>query len=199
MPDTNTMALRLRRLQALVDRRADPTWGREEINRVLEQATCPRYAGIIAESGDECVVVAETADELADEMAAHADSEIPIVPVELIDLDTGESRIACRTTRVSFLDQRRVALTREACEASLRAGRREAQPDHHGQSTARVLLYVDIDLQDDAANVQNDALSRHLTKQLTNTQLISNPTAWAAITRAEVASCSISRGDDPKT
>lgn len=99
---------RLERLRDLVERRADPHWGIDEIRAILprdpaDPATrCPRYAGVVAESGDERILVGEDPGELAGEMASLAASETPISPVELIDLDTGESHAAILETAVWF-------------------------------------------------------------------------------------------------
>lgn len=101
--------LRLQRLRDLVARRARSDWGTSHIEETLAQdphsphARCPRYAGILEESGEESVILADTVRQLAREMGPFADAEIPILPVELIDLDTGEQRLACRTTTVTFL------------------------------------------------------------------------------------------------
>jgi hypothetical protein len=100
--------LRLKRLRELVAHRADSHWGRSYIEETLSQdpqaphTRCPRYAGILEESGDESVILAETTEKLASEMGAFADAEIPILPVELIDLDTGARRPAHRQTTVTF-------------------------------------------------------------------------------------------------
>jgi hypothetical protein len=104
------VANRLRNLRELVETRADSHWGREEIDAVLDQdpagadAKCPRYAGVLEESRDECVILADTPEELAADMQTRADNDIPIVPVELVDLDTGATRLADRETTVRFID-----------------------------------------------------------------------------------------------
>jgi hypothetical protein len=101
--------LRLQRLHELIARRADRHWGRSHIEETLTQdpqaphTRCPGYAGILQESGEELVILAETPRQLADQMGALADAEIPIIPIELIDLDTGDRRLAYRQTTVKFL------------------------------------------------------------------------------------------------
>jgi hypothetical protein len=101
--------LRMQRLRDLVARRARSDWGKSHIEETLAQdprsphARCPRYAGILEESGEESVILAETVQQLAREMGSLADAEIPILPVELIDLDTGEQRLAHRHTTVGFV------------------------------------------------------------------------------------------------
>jgi hypothetical protein len=101
--------LRMQRLRGLVARRARSDWGKSHIEETLAQdprsphARCPRYAGILGESGEESVILAETVQQLAREMGSLADAEIPILPVELIDLDTGEQRLAHRHTTVGFV------------------------------------------------------------------------------------------------
>ena len=101
--------VRLERLREIVARRANDEWGRSHVKHLLDQVpgasnvTCPRYAGIVEESGDESVIVADSAAELALEMASLADCEIPIVPVELVDLDTTETQLAVRNTSVRFV------------------------------------------------------------------------------------------------
>jgi hypothetical protein len=112
--DTSTAArpasngLRLERLRDLLARRARSDWGKSYIDETLAQdppaphARCPRYAGILEESGEESVILADTVQQLAREMGSLADAEIPILPVELVDLDTGEQRLAYRHTTVRF-------------------------------------------------------------------------------------------------
>jgi hypothetical protein len=107
---SSTVARRLERLRALVSQRRLDDWGRIHIQDVLHQdaaaghPTCPRYAGVLEESGDQCLILADSLEALAHEMSAKADCEIPLIPVESIDLDTGETRTACRNTSVSFID-----------------------------------------------------------------------------------------------
>lgn len=103
-----TAAQRLRRLKALVTERANTEWGREEIEDELAQdpdspdATCPRFAGIIEESCENAVILADTQEELAFDMARRLTSEIPISPIELVDLDTQQHRLALCEATVRF-------------------------------------------------------------------------------------------------
>jgi len=107
-PEMGSAAQRLRRLQALVARRADTNWGASHIEDELTKdpdspdASCPRFAGIVEESGDEAVILADTEAQLACEMAARLTAEIPIRPVELVDLDTGQQRPALCEATVRF-------------------------------------------------------------------------------------------------
>lgn len=106
--ESGNPAARLRRLKALVAQRADTDWGQETIEDELAQdpdspeARCPRFAGIVEESGDQAVIVAETEEELAEDMAGRLTSEIPIRPIELIDLDTDQQRLAFCEATVRF-------------------------------------------------------------------------------------------------
>ena len=101
-------AQRLRRLKALDAQRATTEWGEKEIGYELAQdpdspdATCPRFAGVIEESGEEAVVLAKSEEELAFDMAGRLTSEIPISPVELVDLDTQQHRLAVSEATVRF-------------------------------------------------------------------------------------------------
>ena len=101
--------LRMQRLRDLVAHRARSDWGKSHIEETLAQdphsphARCPRYAGVLEESGEGSVILAETVQQLAGEMGSLADAEIPILAVELIDLDTGERRLAHRHTTVGFI------------------------------------------------------------------------------------------------
>ena len=105
---TGSAAQRLRRLKALVAQRTSTEWGEKEIGHELAQdpdspdATCPRFAGVIDESGDEAVILAATEDELACDMAGRLTSEIPIRPIELVDLDTQQHRLAFCEATVRF-------------------------------------------------------------------------------------------------
>ncbi len=107
-PETGKAAQRLRRLHALVARRAHTDWGQSHIEDELAQdpdcadARCPRFAGIIEESGDEAVILAETEAQLAGDMAARLTAEIPIRPIELVDLDTQQHRPAFCEATVRF-------------------------------------------------------------------------------------------------
>ena len=101
-------AQRLRRLKALVVQRADTDWGQKDIEHELAQdpdstnATCPRLAGIIEESGDQAVILADSEELLALDMAGRLASEIPVRPIELIDLDTQQHRLAFCEATVRF-------------------------------------------------------------------------------------------------
>ncbi len=107
-PQSCNHAGRLRHLKALVAQRADTDWGQEAVQLELGQdpdspdARCPRFAGILEESGDRAVILAETEEELAEEMAARLTSEIPIRPIELVDLDTHQQRLAFCNATVRF-------------------------------------------------------------------------------------------------
>jgi hypothetical protein len=91
---------RLRCLHALIASRVFCYWGRSYIEDEL--ARCPRFAGIVEESGDEAVILAESKSELADRMAALFTSEIPIRPIEMVDLDTGQHRAAICEATIHF-------------------------------------------------------------------------------------------------
>ncbi len=101
-------AQRLRRLKTLVAQRTSTEWGEKEIGHELAQdpdspdATCPRFAGIIDESGEEALIIADTEEELAFDMAGRLTSEIPIRPIELGDLDTQQHRLAFCEATVRF-------------------------------------------------------------------------------------------------
>jgi hypothetical protein len=99
---------RLERLQALAARWSTPWWDDDQVRALLRQdrgsadVECPRYAALVEESGDHLVIVGETIDALRDEMAGRAEAEIPIMPVKLIDLDSGEERVASWQATVWF-------------------------------------------------------------------------------------------------
>jgi hypothetical protein len=99
---------RLRRLHALVAHHAATDWGRSYIVSQLAQdaespgSCCPRFAGIIEESGDQAVIVADTQAQLASEMAGLLTSEIPIRPIGLVDLDTEQRQAAICDATVRF-------------------------------------------------------------------------------------------------
>ncbi|MGA2163342.1 MAG: hypothetical protein ABSH36_02605 [Solirubrobacteraceae bacterium] len=113
---------RLRCLHELLARRAYTDWGRSYVEEDLARdpdapgAWCPRFAGIVEESGDEAVLLAETEAQLAADMADLLNSEIPIRPVELVDLDTERHRAAVYEATVRFAplsaDATPAALTR---------------------------------------------------------------------------------------
>ena len=108
-PQQAITAQRLRKLHELVARRANTHWGASHIEDELAQtpdspgAHCPRFAGIVEESGDESVLLDDTEADLARDMAWRFISEIPIRPVELVDLDTGQCRTAVCEATVRFL------------------------------------------------------------------------------------------------
>lgn len=108
VPETSHAAQRLRRLKALVAKRTPSDWGQSHVAVELAQdpdspsARCPRFAGIVEESGDEAVILADTEADLAYEMAARFTSDIPIRPIELIDLDTEQHRLAICEATVRF-------------------------------------------------------------------------------------------------
>jgi hypothetical protein len=60
---------------------------------------------------------------------------------------------------------------------------------------ARLTVYLDVKLEDDAAEMTANALSARVQEQLPKSvaALISEPQSWAEITGAEVVSCAISR------
>jgi hypothetical protein len=105
----------LRRLHTLVASRAPTDWGHSYIEDELAQdpespnARCPRFAGIVEESGDEAVILAETETELAGDMAALFTNEIPIRPIEMVDLDTDQHRAAICEATVRFAPAERRA------------------------------------------------------------------------------------------
>jgi hypothetical protein len=102
-------AQRLRRLHALVAEQAPTEWGRSYVENHLAQplnwrhAYCARFAGIVEESGDQAVILGATESDLAVEMAGLLTNDIPIRPVELIDLDTGQRRLAICEATVHFI------------------------------------------------------------------------------------------------
>jgi hypothetical protein len=103
-------ALRWERLRELLPALgADNEWGTSHIENIVAQdphapdARCPRYAGVLEESGDQLVILADTVEQLTYDMGALADAEIPLVSVELVDLDSGERCLACPNTTVTFL------------------------------------------------------------------------------------------------
>jgi hypothetical protein len=99
---------RLRRLHTLVASRASTDWGHSYIEDELAQdpespdARCPRFAGIVEESGEEAVILADTETDLAGDMAALFTNEIPIRPIEMVDLDTDQHRAAICEATVRF-------------------------------------------------------------------------------------------------
>lgn len=99
---------RLQRLRELVELQADSDWGRSYVKEILDQdpdaadSHCPRFAGLVEESGEYALVVAETIADLAYDMAARVTNEIPISAIEMIDLDTQEHRPAVTEATVHF-------------------------------------------------------------------------------------------------
>src|ERR1039458_2724206 len=87
--------LRMQRLRDLVAHRARSDWGKSHIEETLTQDPhsphpgCPRYAGILEESGEGSVILAETVQQLAGEMGSLPDAEIPILAGELIAIRRG--------------------------------------------------------------------------------------------------------------
>lgn len=104
-------AQRLRRLHILVAKEAPTEWGRSYIEDWFTQdpgasdVRCPRFAGIVEESSEQAVILARTEGELASDMAGKLESEIPIRPTELVDLDTGQRRLAVCNVRVHFINR----------------------------------------------------------------------------------------------
>jgi hypothetical protein len=99
---------RLQRLRELIALQSDADWARSYVEEILDQdpdspdSRCARFAGLVEESGDRAIVVAETIEELANEMAALVTNEIPMSAIEMIDLDTQERRQAHTTAAVNF-------------------------------------------------------------------------------------------------
>ncbi len=112
-PTPRGSCARLTRLRALVDDRAIDEYGCREIADLLTSPgrlvarPCPRYAGILLESGDPYVVVADTLDGLAGDIAGHVVGEVPLSPDTAIDLDTGDERDIHLDVRVAFGELRR--------------------------------------------------------------------------------------------
>jgi hypothetical protein len=100
---------RLQRLRELIALQSDPDWAPSYVQEILDQDPdgpdphCPRFAGLVEESGDSAIVVAETIADLAYEMAACVTSEIPMSAIEMIDLDTQEHRQAYTKATVHFM------------------------------------------------------------------------------------------------
>jgi hypothetical protein len=100
---------RLRRLHALVSEQAPTEWGRSYIEDDLVQRAemrhgyCPRFAGIVEESGEQAVILAASEADLAVEMAGMFTRATPLRPVELVDLDTGTRRLAVCDAAVHFI------------------------------------------------------------------------------------------------
>lgn len=98
--DTAVIRTRLERLRELTERHVNSDWGRSDVQEFLDQDPgaadlhCPRFAGLVKESGEGKLVVAETIAGLADEMAVRVANEIPMSAIEMIDLDTQEHREA---------------------------------------------------------------------------------------------------------
>jgi hypothetical protein len=100
---------RLQRLRELIEQEANSDWGRSYVRELLDQdpdspdAHCSRFAGLVEESGEYAIVVAETIADLAYEMAARVTNEIPISAIEMIDLDTQERHKAETEATVHFI------------------------------------------------------------------------------------------------
>jgi hypothetical protein len=100
---------RLQRLRELVALQADSDWGRSYVQEILDQdpdeadSHCPRFAGLVEESGEYALVVAETIADLAYDMAARVTNEIPMSAIEMIDLDTQEHHPADTEATVRFI------------------------------------------------------------------------------------------------
>jgi hypothetical protein len=101
---------RLRRLNELIAAtpRIAEHWLESLIGDTLKQdpaganASCPSYAGIISESSDHAITLGDSVKAVADELANGAASEIPITPIAMVDLDTGQRYPAELETGVSF-------------------------------------------------------------------------------------------------
>ena len=100
---------RLQRLRELIALQSDPDWAPSYVQEILAQdldatdSHCPRFAGLVEESGDGAIVVAETIADLAYEMAARVTNDIPMSAIEMIDLDTQEHRQAYTEATVHFM------------------------------------------------------------------------------------------------
>jgi hypothetical protein len=147
-PETTNAAQRLQRLRSLVARRAQSEWGRSHVEDELAQtpdsprARCPRFAGIIEESGDGAVILAETEEELALDMAERLTSEIPIRPIELVDLDTDDHRDAICEATVRFAQPPSYppGLNAEQEILAMNAGVATEPPGHGGRLTPAYLI-----------------------------------------------------------
>lgn len=100
---------RLQRLRELIALQSDPDWAASYVQEILDQDPdgsdphCPRFAGLVEESGDGAIVVAETLADLAAEMAGLVTNEIPMSAIEMIDLDSQEHRQAYTNATVNFM------------------------------------------------------------------------------------------------
>ena len=65
--------------------------------------------------------------------------------------------------------------------------------DNGRRGNARLTVYLDIDLVDDAASLAPALLGQQLVEAITGSEIISAPNAFAVITNVEVASCAVSR------
>jgi hypothetical protein len=133
---------RLQRLRELIELEADSDWGRSYVQEILDQdpdaadSHCPRFAGVVEESGEYALLVAETIADLAYDMAARVTNEIPISAIEMIDLDTQEHLPAVTEATVHFTG----------------AGQPELQADDVGDSPpSRLALRVVVDESPDAS------------------------------------------------
>ena len=94
--DPAVIRTRLQRLHELIALHANSAWGRSYVRKILYQDPdaadlhCPRFAGLVEESGQGAIVVGETIADLAGVMAVLVTNEIPMSAIEMIDLDTQE-------------------------------------------------------------------------------------------------------------
>lgn len=104
--EKRTHARRLRRLRALALKEAPENWARIEPYLTRSDWRCPRFAGIVEESGERRVILADSEYQLAAAMELMLNDEIPIgqtTPMALVDLDTDEHRAAICDVSVQFL------------------------------------------------------------------------------------------------
>lgn len=111
-PTRSQITARLERLRALAEARVTDEYGRREIAELLSaqgqsrHATCPRYAAVLLESGDPYIIVAQTLDKLAVDIANHVAGEVPLSPDRALDLDTGDRRDVAVEVAVTFSEPR---------------------------------------------------------------------------------------------
>lgn len=105
MSDT---AGRLARLRELANKTTTPNYGREHIERLLEQETsspditCPRFAGVCEHAGDRLIIVGNDPHALVRELHNLALDDPPHEPQMIVDLDSDTCHQAHRTLHLRF-------------------------------------------------------------------------------------------------
>ncbi len=106
MPD---MALRLARLRELAEKHTSESYGREDVEELLEQLasdpdaiSCPRYVAITEHADERRLLAGDSLRELIATLSELATGEIQERPEAIIDLDTNTRREATNSPVITF-------------------------------------------------------------------------------------------------